>query len=394
MRVFHCDHCGNLIFFENTACVGCGHRLAYLPDLQCVASLDEADDGTWTTPIPRAEGRRWRLCENYSKHEVCNWAVPIDTNEATDEPPRKYCPSCELTRVIPDLDDYANKQRWYKLETAKRRLVYTLDALHLPLRPKAPETDDTEDDGLAFEFRADSKDPKAPRVLTGHACGVITINVIEADDPERERRRIALHEPYRTLIGHLRHEVGHYYWDVLLRDDPERLARCRELFGDDQADYSESLKKHYKDGPSPDWQSRYISAYASVHAWEDWAETWAHYLHMIDALEAAATSGVSLRPQRRDDPNIRTIANPLADRPEKFDTLLDGWFPLTFMLNNLNRGLGLADAYPFVLSEAVIDKLRFIHETVMAVGKVQHPRRRLLGDSAGIISRALRAIFG
>jgi len=53
-------------------------------------------------------------------------------------------------------------------------------------------------------------------VLTSHCNGLITLNIAEADDAERERRRVKFHEPYRTLLGHLRHEVAHYYWDRLI----------------------------------------------------------------------------------------------------------------------------------------------------------------------------------
>ena len=320
-----------------------------------MASLEPAEKGLWTSPLPRAKGRKYRLCENYTSHAVCNWAVPA-------EDPNGLCPSCRLTRVIPDLTQPANLELWHKLEIAKRRLVYTLLILKLPLLNK---TEDPEN-GLAFEFLDDPKDPKAPKVLTGHADGLITINIAEANDAEREKRKHDMHEPYRTLLGHFRHEVGHYYWDRLLKGS-DRLDEFRALFGDDREDYGEALKRHYAKGPSPDWQKRFVTSYASSHAWEDWAETWAHYLHMIDTLETAATCGVSLRPRREGDPSVKAVPNP--HKAEPFDELIDGWFPLTYLLNNLNRGLGLPDGYPFVLSEPAIEKLRFVHETVN--GKVK-----------------------
>jgi hypothetical protein len=282
---------------------------------------------------------------------VCNWGLPADD-------PHALCESCRLTRVIPDLGVPGNKEAWYKLEVAKRRLVYTLLKLGCPVRN---QTDDPER-GLAFEFLADTPDPNDAPVLTGHANGVITLNIAEADDAERERRRIQLHEPYRTLLGHFRHESGHYYWDRLIAGTPQ-LDPFRGRFGDERADYAAALKAHYDNGPPTDWRDRFVSAYAAAHPWEDWAETWAHYLHMIDTLETAADCGLSLRPSRKDEPTLKAVVPPDSPRAS-FDRLIDAWFPLTYALNNLNRGLGLPDGYPFVLSAPAVDKLRFVHEVV------------------------------
>lgn len=356
MKVFHCDHCGNLAFFENVACVACGHTLAYLPDLGVVASLertgaDAAGADLFTTPIPRAEGRQYRLCGNSPKG-VCNWAVPAGD-------PNPLCLSCRLTRTIPDQSVPGNARAWAVIESAKRRMVYTLIGLELPVRDKVADPAG----GLAFDFLADV--PGTP-AMTGHDDGVIVLNIAEADDAERERRRVALHEPYRTLLGHFRHEVGHYYWDRLVQDGP-RLAQFRKLFGDERQDYAAALKRNYDTGPPADWQQRHVSSYASVHPWEDWAETWAHYLHMVDLLETAADCGLSLRPKRSADPKLKAAPDPVAtDSP--FDAMIAGWYPLTYMLNNLNRGMGLPDGYPFVLSVPAVAKLRFVHDTVAAKG--------------------------
>ena len=360
MRTFHCDHCQQQLFFENFACVSCGARLAYLPDLKTIGSLDDAGDGTWTSPLPEAEDRAYRLCANYAEHDVCNWALPADD-------PDPLCRSCRLTQVIPDLSRPGNREAWYRIEVAKRRLVYTLLELGLPLRSR---TEDPES-GLAFEFLADPDDPSAPKPLTGHASGLITINVAEADDAERERRRLAMHEPYRTLLGHFRHEVGHYYWDVLIAATP-RLDAFRQLFGDERADYAQALERHYREGAPPDSSQRFISAYASAHPWEDWAETWAHYVHMVDALGTAASYGLALHPRRADEPALET--DPRRGLPGTFERMLEDWLPLTFVLNDLNRGLGLPDGYPFVLSEQQIAKLRFVHETVAAAAVAALPK--------------------
>jgi len=352
MKVFRCDHCRQLVFFENVRCVACNHPLAFLPDLRVVGSLDPAGGGRFTSPIAKAAAGGYRLCANYTANNVCNWAVPADD-------PDPLCRSCRLTSVIPDLAVPGHHEKWYKLEVAKRRLVYTLLALRLPLAPK----DDDPEHGLAFEFKADPGNAAVPRILTGHADGVITLNVAEADDAERERVRAHFDEPYRTLVGHFRHESGHYYWDRLVNDTP-RLAAFRDLFGDDRADYGAALQRHHDAGPPADWRDRFVSAYASVHPWEDWAETWAHYLHIVDSLETASACGVRLRPPRPGDPALRAIPDPLDDEFEPFADLMESWFPLTYMLNNLNRGLGLSDAYPFVLTDRAMAKLRFIHDTV------------------------------
>src|SRR5687767_8807663 len=230
MKVFHCDHCGQLLFFENTVCLSCGRRVAYLPDIGVVGSLDQdpADGNRWRSPLPKASPAGYRLCRNYADHEVCNWTV------AGDSPP-PLCLSCRLTRVIPDLTQPGVKLAWYRLETAKRRLVYTLANARLPILNR--EEDPAR--GLAFEFLADPPEGGAP-VLTGHANGVITINIAEADDAERERRRTSLHEPYRTLLGHVRHESGHYYWERLILHSGA-LEEFRKVFGDERQDYRAAL---------------------------------------------------------------------------------------------------------------------------------------------------------
>jgi hypothetical protein len=351
MKIFHCDHCGHLLFFENTACVSCGHVVAYLPDLQVVGSLERDDSGTWRSPLPRADASGYRLCHNYEVEDVCNWAVPADDA-------RPLCTACRVTRVIPNLDQPSHRAAWYRLEVAKRRLLFTLIELGLPVTHRV----DDPERGLAFDFIADA-DPAGAPVLTGHANGVITINIAEADDAERERRRTALHEPYRTLLGHMRHESGHYYWDVLIAGTPH-LEAFRSLFGDERADYAAALRAHYANGAPPDWPDHFVSAYATSHPWEDWAESWAQYLHMVDTTETAAACGLSLKPRRRDEPAALEIPVPVSPRPAAFQELMDSWFPLTYVLNNLNRGLGHADAYPFVLSPAAVAKLKFVDDVV------------------------------
>jgi hypothetical protein len=348
MKAFHCDGCGSLVFFENVKCVHCGRVLGYLPAARELSALEPAANGDWRALNPRVKDRRYRQCQNGRQHQICNWMVDAD-----DLNP--FCISCRLNDVIPNLEVPGNRDRWQRLEMAKRRLVYTVLELGLPLDGSPAENRPA----LRFRFLADV--PGGPPVVTGHENGVITLNIAEADDDERERRRVNLHEPYRTLLGHLRHEIAHYYWDRLVANSPW-LERWRAVFGDENRDYSAALKKYYEHGPAIDWQNRFVSAYASSHPWEDWAETWAHYFHIIDTVETAATFGMSLKP-------LHPAAKIMSSEPEKaahpgssFDVILEQWFPLTYALNSLNRGMGLHDLYPFALSGPAIDKLAFVHE--------------------------------
>jgi hypothetical protein len=367
MKVFHCDHCQQLVFFENVSCVKCGHTLAYVPDLDDIASLAPAEGDVWRS----LAGGAYRLCGNYRKERVCNWAMPAESE-------KELCDSCCLTCVIPDLSVTGNRERWYRLEVAKRRLIYSLLRLNLPLVGNDAERAM----GLGFEFLADAPEPSGAKVMTGHNQGRITINVAEADDAEREKRRLALHEPYRTLLGHFRHEIGHYYWDRLI-DGGESMERFRGVFGDERRDYAQALQKHYEQGPPADWQNHFVSAYAAAHPWEDWAETWAHYLHITDALETAAASGLWLQPERRDEPALKPAAELRGCRPATFDRLIENWFPLTYVVNNLNRGLGLPDGYPFVLSPAAIVKMRFVHDAICGNQGGSGGARREQGANAG-----------
>lgn len=348
MKIFYCDHCGSLVFFENVQCMKCGHALGFLPDVLDLSALESSSENEWRALADTAGGRRYRQCQNGREHEVCNWLVPID-----DANP--FCVACRMNQTIPDLTVSENLERWHKMELAKRRLIYTLLHLRLPL-------DGTGDrPALKFDFLADV--PGQPSVLTGHENGLITLNIAEADDPEREKRRTSFHEPYRTLLGHFRHEVGHYYWDLLIANSSP-LKRFRELFGDETKDYAAALKNYYDLGAPTDWPQHHVSAYASAHPWEDWAETWAHYLHIMDTIETAAGFGMTLRPKHPAAQTMTADPKKVAEIDDSFDAILKNWMPLTYALNSLNRGMGLSDLYPFVLSTPAIEKMRFIHETV------------------------------
>jgi hypothetical protein len=353
VKIFHCDQCDQLVFFESSRCTRCDRLLAFLPDVGEVSALAPSGDDRWRRATSGGPiGPEYRLCANYRDLDVCNWAVPADD-------PSPLCASCRLTRVIPDLGVEGNRERWYRVEVAKRRLIVNLCALGLSLTGRS----DDPERGIAFELVADAPGG-VPPVLTGHSNGVITLSVAEADDAERERRRVSLGEPYRTLLGHVRHESGHYFWPRLV-ERSDRLAEFRARFGDERTDYAAALARHHGAGAPVDWPKYFVTAYASAHPWEDWAETWAHYLHLTDTLETAAGCGLKLVPRRGNEPSLDGNAVP-GTKPPHFDALLEDWFALTYVLNNLNRGLGQPDGYPFVLASPAIDKLRFVHDVIEA----------------------------
>ena len=346
-RLYRC-RCGRPVYFQNSLCTACNAPLGYVPDLAEVRALDPgADEGTWR--ISGEEGApTYRRCANFDSAAGCNWLVPV-------KDPTPQCISCRLTRTIPDQADADNQRYWHALETAKRRLVSQLLAMELPLKPK---TEDPER-GLAFDMLRSP--PQGPAVLTGHANGLITLNVEEADDARREQIRHTLHEPYRTLLGHFRHEVGHYYWDRLVAGT-DWQDKFRELFGDERADYVAALKANYDNGPPADWRDRHISAYASSHPWEDWAETWAHFMHIQDSLDTAMSFGLSgnqivreVEPYSKED-----LYAPDDADAERFLVLLNAWLGMTAALNELARSMGQPDFYPFVMSRPVVRKLHFI----------------------------------
>ena len=383
MKTFHCDNCSKQVFFENTVCNHCGWMLGYQPEHQIMSSFTPVEQAEVQTDVPTEmpadassdpaiqsdAPQRWRSinplnadklfrqCSNYAQEKVCNWMLD-------DLDPHTLCASCRLTAVIPSLDDANNPNNrllWHRLEIAKRRLLHSLWTMRLQPPPKM----DDAGNGLSFEFLQDMPHEK---IMTGHADGVITINIAEADPAYREKMREQMAEPYRTLLGHFRHESGHYYFDRLIAGTV-RLDAFRALFGDETADYGQSLQRHYDNGPVQGWEQNFVSVYASSHPWEDWAETWAHYLHMFDTLETAYACGVQLRPQHRGEQQLVIDASPVEE--DSFDVLEREWFALTYVLNSLNRSIGMPDSYPFTLSTPVLEKLRFVHTVVREAGAAQ-----------------------
>lgn len=330
MRSFACGHCGHLVFFENTQCLNCSTALGFVPDELSMVALEGE----------RAESLH--RCANAGLAR-CNWMVSA---------PGRLCRSCELTRTRPGDHDPDGLTRFADTEQAKRRVMMQLLELELPgVTPGS----------LSFDLLSSAQAP----VATGHADGLITIDLAESDDARREARRLELGEPYRTMLGHLRHELGHYFQPLIVSGDQAWTA-CRARFGDERNDYAQALERHYDNGPPLDWEKRYVSAYATMHSWEDWAETFAHYLHIRDTLETAWEFGIIVSGPRAvsHDPSLRAVPRPDAGEDRAFEDLLSEWLPLTYALNAVNRSMGSDDLYPFTLAQPVIEKLDFVHRCV------------------------------
>lgn len=333
MKPFLCQ-CGNRIFFENIKCLKCERELGFVPEQGKMAALEPLDPAAATFSAHVDPKRPRKKCQNYVNEGVCNWLAPADD-------PNPLCRACQLNRIVPDLSIPENRVKWARIEAAKRRLLFTLAELGLPVKSK---TDDPEQ-GLAFDFKADTQDSV---VLTGHDDGIVTLKLDEADPVLREQARVSLRERYRSLLGHFRHEVGHYYFDRLVANDPA-IEEFRELFGDERQDYSEALKQHYA-RTAEGWCADFVSHYAQAHPWEDWAESFAHYLHMIDTLETAEAFTTSSRETR------------LYSR--KDGPLIERWLELSVVLNALNRSMGLEDAYPFQIGDGARQKIEFVQRVV------------------------------
>jgi hypothetical protein len=359
MKLYTCSNCHSLIYFENNICLHCGYSLGFYSTTLNLITLVAEKDGQFSNIQSKQE--KFRYCKN-AEYSVCNWLIHANQTE-------EYCQACELNRVIPDISIPENLKRWKNIEIAKHRLIYSLLRLRLPVLKKIGD----EESGIAFDFMADtsSKD----KVMTGHENGSITLNIEEADEAARARHKQDLGERYRTLLGHFRHEIGHYYWEVLIRN-AEPLKKYRELFGNEEMDYPEALKLYYKNGAPADWSNHFISPYAASHPWEDWAETWAHYLHMMDTLETAFSFGIRIQPDMVQD--TKQIQASIQQDPydmTDFNQIIKWWLPLTFAVNSLNRSMGYGDFYPFVISEPVVEKLRFIHELCLKnAGNTSYPR--------------------
>lgn len=391
-RRYHC-RCGQPVFFRNSKCLTCHTPLGYEPSLgRLLALIPGVKADTWqawpAAPVKiyrkkRLRGAKalaltrsvhkllaagapvYKRCRNAVTPALCNWLLPVDE-------PQALCPACRLNHATPDLDKPEqpdNGELWGRIEVAKRRMVSSLILLGLPVASRVNE--DTER-GLMFDFLRASGDE--PRVMTGHNTGLITINLEEADDAKREAVRKAMREPYRTLLGHFRHEVGHYYWDRLVYGTPW-LEGFHQLFGDETQDYAASLKRSYENGPPADWPQHFVSAYASTHPWEDWAECWAHYLHMRDGIDTAQSLGLGLARLDLEFTPFTAGDLYLPDDPgaAQFLAILNQWTRLSTLLNEMSRSMGQIDFYPFALPRQVVAKLQFIHLVVISCSQPSAP---------------------
>lgn len=354
MKIFQCQKCHQTVFFENTHCESCQSELGFLAaEMRIITLKTDAQK-----LIAYADStQQFKYCQNF--HEGgCNWLLSADSGD-------KLCLACDLNKKIPDLGVERHRQEWIKIEIAKHRLVYELLLLGLPVVSKRLDPLS----GLAFNFLSDDLMETGEQVMTGHMQGLITLNTEEANPVQREKMKAQMAEPYRTLIGHFRHEIGHHYWNVLISDNNRRLEAYRTLFGDERQDYQEALESHYEAGPPATWREHFVSAYASCHPWEDWAETWAHYMHLISTLHTAQAYGLRLQPQvdgaapQVPPMDLSLGYNLLAEGD--MNIILSDWLKLTLAVNSLNRSMGQPDLYPFVLAPRVREKLGFVHQLII-----------------------------
>jgi hypothetical protein len=300
------------------------------------------------------DGEQWIRCTQNTTLG-CNW---LALAESTYE--RGRCLADSLIRREPAADDTLAREKLVPTAAALRRLVYQLADIGLPIDPFWRV-----DGGLAFDLL--SSRTSRENVIIGHAGGVITIDVVESLDDYRETLRIRLGEPYRTMLGHFRHEVGHYYQNLLVETGSgasAHLAECRRIFGDETVSYSDAIARHYAYGAPEEWRETFISEYATMHPWEDFAECFAHYLHITDTIDTSREAGMVLHADR-----VRFAAPgdvmPLesyADVP--VERLLSDWHWLSLLFNRANTAMGKNPMYPFEISPAVVTKLGFVHRVI------------------------------
>ena len=318
MRVYTCPACNEPVYFRNLGC-SCGAELSYDPEQDRFV-----------------QGAAW--CSNRQKI-ACNWIA---------EDKDGHCRSCSMTEIIPDAFRDNNVSLWSDAEFAKRWVLSNLSRWGWFTNNDA---------GARPRFHLLSEDTRKGEkpVIMGHADGLITINVIEADPVERERRRDDLSERLRTMNAHFRHEIAHFL-QLRLSEDDTFLKEFRALFGDETADYGEALKAYYANGAPPDFEQRHVTRYASSHPHEDWAETAAHVMHLTDIVDSAAASGL----QRGDRPTFGYDAYAEPDAEALISQAVD----LGLALNRVNRSMGLQDLYPFVISPLARQKMVFTHGAI------------------------------
>jgi hypothetical protein len=326
-----------MVEFVDQECASCRAPLGYVSERHSIEVLrPSSDPATYeiagAASVDGVERRFWR-CLNAAWG--CNWMLAADS----DTP---WCRSCRLTRGRPDEARPEAVAAWMTAEAAKRRLVHQLDTLGLPVEGRSSEAPD----GLAFDL----VHLPGEGGITGHFEGVVTLDLAETDDRHRDELRIRLDEPFRTVIGHLRHEIGHHYWTVLVGDG-DCVTVFRRLFGDERVDYREAVEAYYSQD-RPVWDpTLHVTAYAASHPLEDWAETFAHYLHITDALDTAVAYGLAL---------------PKPDPGSGFTDMLDAWRPINAAITAVAGAVGMPPIYPFDPCGAVVDKLAFVHDRIAA----------------------------
>ncbi len=314
MQIFRCPGCDAELFFDNGFCP-CGLAVGYDPNSERFAT-DQ------------------RFCANRASLG-CNWTCAADET---------LCASCQMTSVHPDLSMAENTPLWAKAEAAKRHVLVGL------MRWGWFSADDP---GARPEFHmlAEQTASGTADVTMGHASGLVTINLAEADTSERVRRREMLGEPYRTLIGHFRHEIAHFLFERLCERDGF-LSAFRAMFGDETRDYGAALAEHYQNGPPPGWQNAHVTPYAAAHPHEDWAETAAHAMHLCDITDSFLAAGLGKADAPGPDFDAYRATDPVA--------LIDAALAIGVALNHVNRAVGQPDIYPFVNSDETRKKLGFV----------------------------------
>ena len=338
MRRFTCERCAHAVAFAAQNCAGCAHHLGYLSHERNVRILEPTSNPA-VFLVAGSEDAWWR-CLNSAWG--CNWMLPAESESP-------WCRSCQMTRGRPDEARPDAIQAWIAAEAAKRRLVHQLDELELPIEIRSASIPD----GLAFDL----VDVPGEGGITGHLDGVITLDLAETDEQHRDDLRRVLGEPYRTVIGHLRHEIGHYYWARLVAQT-EQIDEFRRLFGNERVDYQAAVEQHYA-GDTTDWDStHHVSAYAASHPLEDFAESFAHYLHILDAIDTADAHHLSVS-------DCAQLPDVGTDAYQGFEDILDAWRPINEAINAVADALGTPAIYPFDPTGLVVDKLAFVHRQVL-----------------------------
>lgn len=349
MKLFACDNCDQVVHFDNRRCVRCNHRLGFLPNDLSMHALEPQDERMWQL-VARPQ-HKVRFCANAGL-DICNWLI-------SDGDQNDFCITCRHNRLVPNTDTQDGIDRWRRIGQAQRHLFYSLLRWNLP----HPDRQEDPQGGLVFDFLEDmvQNDGNVVPAMTGHEEGLIAIRAAEADDATREQARASMNEPYRTLLGHFRHETGHFIWNKLVRDR-NGFDDFRAVFGDERMDYASALQNHYSNGAPPGWQENFISAYAASHPWEDFAECFAHYLHIVDTLETARAFGIAIDPRGHEEMASEVDFNPY--RAASAEQLVSAWVPLSVAINGIQRSMGQPDSYPFVLSRAVVVKLEYLHRLI------------------------------